>query len=260
MIRVRDLSFAYDREKVLDGISFEAGAGQLIAVLGPNGAGKSTLFKCMLGLLKDWGGEIALDGRDIKTLSRKDMAKLCAYIPQSETPVFNYTVADTVLMGTAGMLTPLQTPGSEQKVIAAQAMDSLGITHLAERGISEISGGERQLALLARAIAQRAKILIMDEPTANLDYGNQQQVLRHIQKMAEQGYTVLLSTHNPEHALQYASTVMAIKNHRVLAYGSIDEMLGEDLIREIYGIEVKIIETEVGGSIVKSCVPAVKAD
>ncbi|MGN0702860.1 MAG: ABC transporter ATP-binding protein [Lentihominibacter sp.] len=260
MIDVRNLTFAYDKEKVLDDLSFSLGSGQLVAVLGPNGAGKSTLFKCMLGLLKHYTGEISFNGRDIRTMGRKEMAKMAAYIPQSETPVFNYTVKESVLMGTTGMLSPLQAPGEEQLAIAERAMEYLGIGHMADRGINEISGGERQLVLLARAMAQRAKILIMDEPTANLDYGNQQHVLRHIQKMAGQGYTILLSTHNPEHALQYATHVLAVKNHRVLACGEAEETLTENLIREIYGLDVRIMEVPIGGRTVRSCIPATLAE
>lgn len=260
MIKVQNLSFAYDENKVLDDISFELGAGQLVAVLGPNGAGKSTLFKCILGLLKKHEGDIYLGGRNIKEMNRKEMAAVAAYIPQSETPVFNYTVMDSVLMGTTGMLSPLQSPGDEQIEIAEKAIEYLAIGYLADRGINELSGGERQLALLARAMAQRAKVLIMDEPTANLDYGNQQHVLRHIQKMAKQGYTILLSTHNPEHALQYATHVLSIKDHKVLAKGAADKVLDEALIKEIYGLDVKVMEAEIGGSIVRSCIPAKFAD
>ncbi len=256
MIKVNELSFAYDRDKILEDISFEIGSGQLVAILGANGAGKSTLFKCMLGLLRKFEGEIRLGGRNIREMSRKEMAKLAAYIPQSETPVFNYTVRDSVLMGTTGMLSPLQAPGAEQMAIAERAMDYLDIGYMADRGINEISGGERQLTLLARAMAQKAKVLIMDEPTANLDYGNQQHVLRHIQKMAGQGYTILLSTHNPEHALQYATHVLAIKDHRVLAAGDAKSILTEELIKDIYGLEVKVIEVPIGGKTVRSCIPA----
>ena len=256
MIRAEHLSFAYNnRVKVLDDISFQIGRGQLVAVLGPNGAGKSTLFRCILRLLNKYEGEIFLDGHNTRHVSRKKMAQLAAYIPQSETPVFNYTVRDCVLMGTTGMLSPLRSPGSEQIEIAQNAIDFLGIGHMAERGINEISGGERQMALLARAIAQKAKVLIMDEPTANLDYGNQHCVLRAIQNMAESGYTILLSTHNPEHALRYATHLLAIKDHRVLADGSASEILTESLIREIYGLGGRILEEEIHGAVIRSCMP-----
>lgn len=256
MIKVSDLTFAYDKTKVLDDISFEIGKGELVAVLGPNGAGKSTLFKCMLGLMKKYEGTIRMGGRDIRELSRREMARRAAYIPQFETQVFNYTVLDTVLMGTTGMLTALKSPGREQIEKARQAIAYMGIEHLKSKGINEISGGERQLVLLARALAQDANVLVMDEPAASLDYGNQQAVLRHIHKMASEGHTIMMSTHNPEHALQYATYVLAIKDHRILAEGPAFETLDEDLISELYGLDVKIIGTREDGRLIRSCIPA----
>lgn len=256
MIEVKNLSFAYKTEKILDNISFKTGEGRLIAVLGPNGAGKSTLFKCLLGFLRSYEGQILMGGKDIRNMSRKEMAHLAAYIPQAEIPVFNYKVIETVLMGTTGMLSPLQSPGEEQVELAVNAVKALGIGHLEQRGINEISGGERQLAFLARAMAQQAKILIMDEPTANLDYGNQQHVLNHVQEMARQGYTILLSTHNPEHALQYATHILAIKDHRIIADGPADTEMNEKLIEEIYGLNVTVIEVEIDGKKVRSCIPS----
>ena len=259
MLSVRNLSFAYKVHPVLEQISFQAEEGSLMAVLGANGAGKSTLFKCILGLLKTEKGTVFLNGRDVKEMSRKEIAKTAAYIPQAESPVFNYNVFDSVLMGTTGSLSPLRSPGKEQIQAAEEAIAFMGIEELKERGINEISGGERQLVLLARAMAQKAKILIMDEPTANLDYGNQQHVMSHVRMMAETGYTVLLSTHNPEHALQYATDVLAIKDRKVAAVGKADELLDEELIERLYGLKVKITEAEVNGRIVRSCIPAVES-
>ena len=256
MIEIKDLTFAYEKVNVLDGINFSAKEGQLIAVLGKNGAGKSTFFKCLLGFLRKYTGEILLEGREVKTLSRKELAAIAAYIPQSEIPVYNYTVFDTVLMGTTGSLSPLQSPGNEQIATAEKAIRGLGIEYLSDRGINELSGGERQLALLARAIAQKAKLLIMDEPTANLDYGNQHLVMNNIKEMVQKGYTVLLSTHNPEHALLYATHVLAIKDHKVLASGETDKILTESLIEDIYGMKVMIAEAKINGTKVRSCIPA----
>ncbi len=257
MLSVNDLSFAYRRNgpRVLDRVSFSAGPGRLIALLGENGAGKSTLFRCLLGLEREWAGRVALDGRDLRQMPRKDVAARVAWVPQSETPVFNYTVFDTVLMGTTGTLPAFASPGEEQLRTAADAVRFLGIGHLADKGVNEISGGERQLTMLARAIAQRSRLMLMDEPTANLDYGNQQLVLRHMKKMTREGYTVLFSTHNPEHALQYASHVLVLKDHRIAADGPTDQVLTETLIRDVYRLETRIVSVPVDGRPVKSCVP-----
>ena len=175
-IDVRDLSFAYGKRQVLRQVSFRTSPGQLVAVLGPNGAGKSTLFRCILGFLPRYRGEIALCGHDLRSLDRRSLARLAAYIPQSSAPVYNYTVRDTVLMGAD----PFHGPGPSQQEMADRVLETLGIRDLATRGINEISGGERQLALIARAMAQQAKILLMDEPTASLDYGNQFRLLRQV--------------------------------------------------------------------------------
>lgn len=257
MIKIRNLSFSYKagEKPVLNQIHTTIPAGRLITILGANGAGKTTLFKCMLGFLKQYEGEILLEGKEIRTLRRKEIAKQIAYIPQSESPVYNYTVFDSVLMGTTGSLSPLGSPKEEQRKVTEEALTRLGIEHLAQRGINEISGGERQLTLLARAMAQRANTLIMDEPTANLDYGNQQMVMNQITAMTKEGYTILLSTHNPEHALQYATHVLAIKDSHIIADGEVQNTLDEDLIEQIYGIKVRITETNINGKIVRSCIP-----
>ena len=255
MLEVKDLSFSYGSRRVLDQVSFTACTGEVIAVLGANGAGKSTLFKCILGLLKPSSGNIFLSGKDIRKLTRAEIAEKAAYIPQTETPVFNYTVFDSVLMGTTGTLSPLKIPGEKQKNRTAKALEMMSISYLKDRGINEISGGERQLAFLARALAQGSRLLLMDEPTANLDYGNQQMVMNRVRKLAEQEYTILLSTHNPEHALQYADRVLVVKDQRIFAYGRTGEVLTESLIRKVYGIDVVITEAEVGGKKINSCIP-----
>ncbi len=255
MLEVKNLTFSYGKHLVLDNVSFSLSKGEMIAVLGANGAGKSTMFRCILGLFRHYDGEVLLEGKNILDMNRRELAKNAAYIPQVEAPVFNYTVLDTVLMGTTGTLSPVSSPGEEQLSIANDALAVLGIDHLASRGIQEISGGERQLAFLARALAQQSGLFVMDEPTANLDYGNQQLVLRHVSRLTEQGYTVLMSTHNPEHALQYASKVMILKDRELYAYGDTADVLTEETIKQVYGMKVVIIRQEIEGTEVRSCIP-----
>ena len=249
-IDVRDLSFAYGKRQVLRQVSFRTRPGQLVAVLGPNGAGKSTLFRCILGFLPRYRGEIALCGHDLRSLDRRSLARLAAYIPQSSAPVYNYTVRDTVLMGAD----PFHGPGPSQQETADRVLETLGIRDLAARGINEISGGERQLALIARAMAQQAKILLMDEPTASLDYGNQFRLLRQVRQLADSGYTVLLSTHNPEHAFRFATDVLVLREGGVRVFGPAAETLTEELLREIYRIPLTVADIPVPGGSVKGCV------
>lgn len=243
-LEVRRLSFSYGKHPVLRDVSFSVEQGSLVALLGANGAGKSTLFRCILGFLKP-EGEIFLEGRELSAFSRRDLAAQIAYIPQSSEPIFNYTVLDTVLMGTTGALGTLEKPHKAQEEAAWQALAQLGIEKLAQRGVEQISGGERQLVLIARALVQNARILVMDEPTANLDFGNQQRVLREIRRLTRRGYTVLMSTHNPEQALRYATHVLALREGSLYAGGRTKDVLTAELIEALYGVRVHL--EELGG-------------
>ena len=161
---------------------------------------------------------------------------------------------DTVLMGTTGTMNVLQRPGRRQQEAAMQALQRLGIEALAQRGIGTISGGERQLALIARALVQNAEILIMDEPTANLDFGNQQRVLAQIRALAARGYTVLLSTHNPEHALRYAHRVLALQDGHIAADGPTETALTPQLLQTLYGIQAILAEVPTDRGTVRSLI------
>jgi iron complex transport system ATP-binding protein len=147
---------------------------------------------------------------------------------------------ETVLMGTNTHIESFRTPGTNEREVAAEMMELLNIGHLAERGYAEVSGGERQLGLIARALAQKSRILIMDEPTANLDYGNQFRVMRHVKQLAKKGYLVILSTHNPEHALLYADKVLVLKEGRTAMYGTPESVLSPAVIKGIYGVPVEL--------------------
>ncbi|MDD3400575.1 MAG: ABC transporter ATP-binding protein [Eubacteriales bacterium] len=244
-LAVKDLSFSYTDVPVLQGVSFTLQSGEVAAVLGANGAGKSTLFRCVLGLLNKYGGSITIDGKEIKSLSPKRLSRLIAYIPQSHYPAFQYTVLDMVLMGMAPQISALGSPGSKQRNQAMQALDMLNIGALAQRSFLRLSGGEQQLVLIARALVQQARILLMDEPTANLDFGNQHLVLSTAQKLKNEGYAVLLSTHNPQQALLYADRLIAIKDGHICADGIPHDVLSAQLIKSLYGLDVKITEGSV---------------
>lgn len=254
MLSVHNLSFSYGDKNTLSGITFKAAAGTRIAVLGPNGAGKSTLFRCILGLLPRFEGEIKIDGRNIQIMRQQELARCAAYIPQSSASAFDYTVLEMVLMGTTGQLGPFSGPGKGQAAAAQEALKSLGIDSLAHRSFGKISGGERQLALIARAMVQGAKLLVMDEPTANLDFGNQQRVLGQMERLAKQGYTVLFSTHNPDHALSCADLVLVLRKGRMLAYGPADAVLTGELLTKLYGVEVSL-EASQADPTRRICVP-----
>ena len=253
-IEVKNLRFRYGARPVIGDVSFTAEKGELLAVLGPNGVGKSTLFRCLLGFLKPVGGEILVDGKELGAYSRRELAKKIAYIPQSHSPAFDHTVLDSVLMGMTAQLGVFEQPGQAQREKAVQMLRALGIEKLSSRGCMKISGGERQLMLLARALVQDASMLIMDEPTANLDFGNQQRVLAQIRALAARGYTVLLSTHNPEHALHYAHRVLALQGGHIAADGPTETALTPQLLQTLYGIQAILAEVPTDHGTVRSLI------
>lgn len=238
-IAVSGLSFSYPRHAALHGVSFTAEPG-LTAVLGGNGAGKSTLLRCILGLLDGYRGKISLCGRDVTLLSAKERSALAAYVPQLHQSVFSYPVFDIVLMGAACRLPVYARPGKAEQEAARQALEKMGISHLADRSFSHLSGGERQMVLVARALAQQTSVLIMDEPTASLDYGNQLRLLEKVHELAEEGYTILLSTHDPQSALHYAHRILALHQGRVAAHGAPANVLDETLLQNLYGVQTTI--------------------
>lgn len=257
MLEIDNLSFCYPgREaEILEEVSFEADAGDLVFILGENGAGKTTLFRCLLGLIQGYKGKITLNGQSQATLSSRQIAKMVAYVPQAHQPTFGYTVADMVLMGTNPQVNMLAGPGDKEQEAAAQVLRRVGIEHLADRRITELSGGERQLVLIARAMAQKAKILVMDEPTASLDYGNQYRVLLQIQQLARQGYLVVCSSHNPEHALRFGSKVLLLQQGRKIAYGPPEQAMSPERLEQLYGLRVMVQQVNLQGAEVPFCIP-----
>lgn len=243
-IEVKNLRFRYGARPVIGDVSFTAEKGELLAVLGPNGVGKSTLFRCLLGFLKPVGGEILVDGKELGAYSRRELAKKIAYIPQSHSPAFDHTVLDSVLMGMTAQLGVFEQPGQAQREKAVQMLRALGIEKLSSRSCMKISGGERQLMLLARALVQDASMLIMDEPTANLDYGNSCRVMERVKRLGQNGYTIIFSTHDPNQAFSYATKVLALKDGGVMAVGAPEAVLTEDVLSRLYGIPVARCEIE----------------
>ena len=246
MIRVSKLSFAYGSRQVLRDVTFSVGKGDFLAVLGPNGVGKSTLFRCILGILKGYSGLITVNGRDIREMSRREMAGCMSYIPQNHGTAFAYSVLDTVLMGTTHEVGTFSSPKASHVRFAKEALEQSGIADLAERKFTQLSGGEQQLVMIARALSQQAKILMMDEPTASLDYGNREKILTLLKNLTCSGYTVVLSTHDPQHALSYSSSVLAMHEGTVEAFGNTADVLTADLLRKLYGIPAVIVDSDYG--------------
>ena len=239
-IKIELLSFSYGEHEVLKNISFEANFGEFWSILGANGVGKSTLFRCILGLLTPSQGRRSIGGMDAAKMTASELAREIAYIPQSHNPVFNYSVFDMVLMGTTAQTGKFSSPGKAQSELVEKALAQLGISHLAKRGYANLSGGERQLVLIAHAIAQSAKILLMDEPSASLDFGNRLRVMQTVRNLTKEGYCIMQSTHDPEQAYLYSDKILALHGGRVLSCGDPKEIFDANLISKLYGVEVEV--------------------
>ena len=246
------LGFGYRNKAVGRDVDLNLRAGEVLCLLGPNGSGKTTLFKTMLGLLPLQAGEVRLHGRRIGEMSRAEIAQRVAYVPQAQSAQFPFRVVDMVVMGRTAHLGLFAAPGREDREKALAALDLLGIRDLAETEYTRISGGQRQLALVARALAQDAPAIVMDEPTASLDFGNQVVVLSQVRQLAARGLAVLLSTHDPDHAFSIGHRVALLDEGRLIAQGRTREVLTPDLLRAVYGVSVAV-ERLPGGQTV--CAP-----
>jgi iron complex transport system ATP-binding protein len=254
-LAAQKLAYGYPGRRIGNDVTFELNAGEVLCLLGPNGSGKTTLFKTLLGLLPVQGGEVILDGRDLRTLQRDAIARLVSYVPQAHGAFFPYTVREVVLMGRTAHLGLFAAPSARDHGAALDAIRRMGIAHLADATYTRISGGERQLALIARALAQDAQMVVMDEPTANLDFGNQVRVLERIRALAADGIGVLLSTHDPDHAFLCADRVAMLHNGGLLACGVPDDVMTTAQLQQLYGVDLVVTEVALGQGTRRVCLP-----
>lgn len=257
MFAAEHISFGYVEEsRVFDDLSFSIQKGEIACLLGPNGAGKTTLLKCLLGIYKVRTGYIKIKNRKLDLVAAKDLACAMAYVPQATTSVFPHKVIDIAVMGRTPHVGFNAVPTQKDYCMAEAALEELGISHLANRQFSQISGGERQLTLIARALTQQAELLIMDEPTSSLDYGNQVRILRVIAKLAKQGYSILMTSHFPNHAFLLCNKVVMMKNGKITAMGTPQEVVTEQNLSDLYRTKVKIVEVDNGNEgKLQICVP-----
>jgi iron complex transport system ATP-binding protein len=255
-LEAKQLDFGYREKRVGSGVSLALEAGEVLCLLGPNGSGKTTLFKTLLGLLPAQGGEVRIDDVDLRARARDEVARLVSYVPQAHAAFFPFTVEEVVLMGRTAHLGLFSSPSRRDRDAAHAAIARMQIEHLAQSIYTRISGGERQLTLIARALAQEAQVAVMDEPTANLDFGNQVRVLQHIQALARSGIGVLLSTHDPDHAFICADRVAMLHDGRLARLGDPAATITAESLKEIYGVKVAVVRVPIGdGSERRVCIP-----
>ena len=244
MIEAKGLTFLHRGAKnpVLTQIAFQAKGGEVTAILGPNGSGKTTIFQCILGIWKFQEGQIRLSGEPVNQLKRAEIAKRVSSVPQEHDPPFAYSCLDIVLMGRTAHVGVFSSPSHKDTALAGEAMRTLGIDHLAQRPYTQMSGGERQMVLIARCLAQDAPAMLLDEPTAHLDFRNQITILKKVKQLVGQrGLVALMNLHDPNMALLFSDHVLLLKDGTIVAQGKPHEVITRESLLEVYGLEVEFV-------------------
>lgn len=256
ILQVKDLTCGYGNLKIVETVSFDIKGGESICLLGPNGVGKTTFFKTMLGFLKPISGQVLLDGKPTVSLSRKKFAQSIAYVPQAHSVPFPFSVIDVVVAGRNVHSGITSTPSKKDYDYALSCIDELGINYLKEKIYTELSGGEQQMVLIARAMAQQAKILIMDEPTSNLDFGNQIKIINHINNLKNKNIAIIMTTHSPDHVFLCASKVIVFQDGKQACVGEPNNIITENLLSEVYGVDVNVCRVNTNkNKQVSVCIP-----
>lgn len=256
-IELRDVSCGYsDKKNVLEHVSFQVNSGEICCILGPNGVGKTTLFKTVLRLMKPTGGTVLIDGEDLSKLAPNQMAKAMGYVSQYHVPPFPYVVKDVVMLGRIGSVRYFGQPSKRDYEVTEQAMEDMGIRHLRDEVYTDISGGERQLVMIARALAQEPQFLVLDEPTASLDYGNMVRVMQKVKNLREKGYGIIMTTHSPDQAFMCDSKVALLQRNTPVKFGDAIDIITRKNLYEAYKVDVRVIEFATKeGQRVRMCAP-----
>ncbi len=258
-VEMTHLSFSYPRDgHRLNDVSLCLREAEICCLLGPNGAGKTTLLRCLLNLLTPAQGTIRIYGKNIASLSARELARLVGYVPQSATTPFPFTALEIAVMGRTPYLPLSATPSAADRRMASDSLERLRIGHLRDRSFSNLSGGERQLVLLARALVQEAPVLVLDEPTAALDYGNEVRLLQIMTDLAREGRSILMTTHQPAHALGYSNHAVLMRNGAIIADGAPADVVTSERLTELYGAAIHVAAVALPGDPgrqVLTCIP-----
>jgi len=238
---VKNGGFSYGNRQILNDINFQVKDGEILCVLGSNGVGKTTLLKCMMGLQKWHSGVSLLDGKNIAHLPNKELWKKIAYVPQAKNSVFSFSALDMVTMGRSAHLGTFSQPTAEDEQLALQAMETCGITWLKDKLCTQMSGGELQMVLIARALTVNPQMLVLDEPESNLDFKNQLIILNIIEKLArEKNISAIVNTHFPAHAMKIGKKALILNKDDSALYGLTDEIINEVNMRHTFNVQVHI--------------------
>jgi iron complex transport system ATP-binding protein len=239
----RNATLGYGTQPVLTNLNLTVSSDSVTCLLGSNGVGKTTLFRSALGFLPPMNGEILLNGKQTTRYTPREFARQVAYVPQAHHTPFPYKVKDVVLFGRTVHLGYFGTPSRQDRKVAERTLDLLELRHLSDRPFPELSGGERQMVLIARALAQEASFLILDEPTSNLDYGNQCRVLQKIRSLQDQSIGILMATHSPDHAFMIGTQVIVLQGSSLVQCGHPQEILTTETLQQTYGVDVLLFDT-----------------
>jgi len=240
MLAVRDVAYGYGQRVIGRGVSFALAGGQTLALLGGNGCGKTTLLRTVLGLLPPLEGSVTVADAPLPTLTPAQRARRLAYVPQQSNSVFAFSVREAVMMGRAAGVGWFGQPNAHDRAVVDDVLHRVGVQALATRPMTEISGGERQLALVARALAQEADVLVLDEPTANLDFGNRMQVLAELDRLRAAGHTVIFSTHDPDQALAHAERALLLRRDAPPVIVDVATALDGGQLSTLYGVPLAV--------------------
>lgn len=244
ILEVDSIAYSYGRSQVFKDVSFSLRKGEVMCILGPNGAGKSTLIKCIAGIFKPSAGVVRISGEDTVSLGAAKIARSIGYVPQQNEIVFPFTVLDFVVMGRTPHISMFASPGEKDMEIARHSLAMTGTEHLADRTLNSLSGGQRQMVLIARALTQQPSLLLLDEPTSHLDFGNQVLVLETVKRLALSGMAILMNTHMPDHAFLVGSSAAALNLGKLVAVGEIATVVNSETMSSLYGVGVAVREIE----------------